>query len=205
MTSFNSLRVFNGVLYDDYRAAAAAWGLLMSDAHYDSCLTEAALWKTGAQLQSMFALILVHSPPPNSQRLWDDHIEDLIDNVQYRLALMILGITPTAAHLPNYGLALLEHNITDMGETVLGVDLMPVDPMLLTDVRGYNCRMDTDKISPEEHLNSAIPQLTLEQADMFNAVQNTLQEGSGKSIFVNGPGGCQKKFLLNTCLHYCNA
>jgi hypothetical protein len=64
-TSFQDLRTVNGVLHRTYRSAADSLGLLLSDTHFDACLTEAAAWKTGRQLRDMLGLILVHSPPAN--------------------------------------------------------------------------------------------------------------------------------------------
>ena len=43
-TSFDDLRTFDGMLYDTFKSACIARGLLDSDEQWDRALTEAAAW-----------------------------------------------------------------------------------------------------------------------------------------------------------------
>lgn len=206
--SFEDLRNVNGVVYETYRAAADARGLLMSDAHYDSCLREAADWKTGGQLRNMFALILVHSPPSNPQHLWDIHVENLIDDCQYRLALARPHLIPTDMQLEHYGLYLLAATLLDMGASLEGVGLMCVDWEVLNGLGITPDQENVDGVTVEEsleYLDGAVPKLTPEQRLVYDEVVRRISTRNGGLLFVDGPGGCGKTFLLNTCLHHCNA
>jgi len=49
-TSFDSLRTYNGILYESFQDACSTRGLLETDEEWDVCLTEAATFKTGHQL-----------------------------------------------------------------------------------------------------------------------------------------------------------
>lgn len=84
-TSFNDLRTFNGVQYDNFKAACIAHGLLDSDEQRDRSLAEVALWQSGSQLRELFVCILLHCQPANPLRLWIDHAQSLSDDCRHRL------------------------------------------------------------------------------------------------------------------------
>lgn len=180
----------------------------MSDAHYDSCLREAADWKTGGQLRDMFAIILAHSPPLNPRRLWDTHLENLIDDCQYRLALTRPLLFPTEVQLEHYGLFLLEGTLLDMGASLESVGLMSVDWTVLNAMGMTQDDADVEGVTVQEsveYLRGAVPKLTVEQRVIYTEVVRRINTRTGGLLFVDGPGGCGKTFLLNTCLHHCNA
>ena len=94
-TSFDDLRTFEGVLYDNFKSACIARGLLDSDEQWDHSLTEAALWQSGSQLRELFVYILLHCHPANSLQLWTDHAQSLSDDCAHRLRMIHQIAEPT--------------------------------------------------------------------------------------------------------------
>ena len=84
-TSFNDLRTFGSVVYDTFKSACIARGLLDSDDQWDHSITEAALWQSGSQLRELFICILLHCHPANPLQLWTDHVQSLSDDCRHRL------------------------------------------------------------------------------------------------------------------------
>ena len=58
-TSFESIRIINGVDYKTYREAYYALGLLDDDKEWNDCLSKAALWASGNELRNLFVLFLL--------------------------------------------------------------------------------------------------------------------------------------------------
>ena len=84
-TSFDDLRTFDGMLYDTFKPACIARGLLDSDEQWDRALTEAAAWQSGSQLRELFVCILLHCHPTSPLQLWTDHMQSLSDDCRHRL------------------------------------------------------------------------------------------------------------------------
>ena len=84
-TSFDDLRTFDGILYDNFKSACIARGLLDSDEQWDRSLTEAAVWQSGSQLRELFVCILLHCHPASPLQLWMNHAQSLSDDCRHRL------------------------------------------------------------------------------------------------------------------------
>jgi hypothetical protein len=84
-TSFDDLRTFDGVLYDTFKSACIARGLLDSDEQWDRSLSEAAVWQSGSQLRELFVCILLHCHPASPLQLWTNHMHSLSDDCRHRL------------------------------------------------------------------------------------------------------------------------
>ena len=84
-TSFDDLCTFDGMLYDTFKSACIACGLLDSDEQWDRALTEAAVWQSGSQLRELFVCILLHCHPVSPLQLWMDHAQALSDDCRHRL------------------------------------------------------------------------------------------------------------------------
>ena len=70
-TSFEDLRTVDGVIYESFKAACVARGLLEDDEEWIQCLHEAAIIKIGHQLRRLFCIILTECAPLHPLRLWD--------------------------------------------------------------------------------------------------------------------------------------
>ncbi|GFY47790.1 ATP-dependent DNA helicase [Trichonephila inaurata madagascariensis] len=86
LTSFESLKSVNGILYPTYQAACLALGLLEGDNHWCDTLTDASISSSASKLRELFAIILVFCNVSNPSELWDkfkDHfMEDYVRDFQ---------------------------------------------------------------------------------------------------------------------------
>jgi len=82
-TSFDDLCTFDGMLYNTFKSACIACGLLDSDEQWDHALTEAAAWQSGSQLRELFVCILLHCHPASPLQLWTDHMQSLSDDCRH--------------------------------------------------------------------------------------------------------------------------
>ena len=84
-TSFENLRTINRELYETFKEACAALGLLQNDKEWDQCLTEAALIQFGKQLHNLFAILLLFCELKESEILWEKHINDFSEDIQFQI------------------------------------------------------------------------------------------------------------------------
>lgn len=71
--SFEHLRSYDGVQYDDFRAACMARGLLDNDEEWDHCLREASGYQSGYQFRNLFALIICNHDAVSAIDLFNRH------------------------------------------------------------------------------------------------------------------------------------
>ncbi len=58
-TSFENLRIINGIIYSSFKEAYIALGLLQNNEEWDQCLKEAEQVQTEIQLYKLFAILLL--------------------------------------------------------------------------------------------------------------------------------------------------
>ncbi|GFY66027.1 ATP-dependent DNA helicase [Trichonephila inaurata madagascariensis] len=126
LTSFESLKSVNGILYPTYQAACLTLGLLEGDNHWCDTLTDASISSSAFKLRELFAIILVFCNVSNRSELWNKfkdhfmedyvrdfqrhypdadinaHLENFINRVLFALQDFLLSIGGNT--LPHYGL-----------------------------------------------------------------------------------------------------
>ena len=75
--SFDHLRTYEGVLYDDVQNASRARHLLRDDREWDVCLGEAAGFQLGNQLRQYSSIITCDHDGVDVQRLYTRHFHTL--------------------------------------------------------------------------------------------------------------------------------
>jgi hypothetical protein len=114
-TSFCDLRTFEGTQYTTFQEACAARGLLQNDEEWHMCLDEAAQMQTGAQLQRLFATILLFCQPAQPNLLWMKYREQFCDDLYHWLELR--GVQDAGEEEAyDYGLFLLNGLLEESGE-----------------------------------------------------------------------------------------
>jgi hypothetical protein len=112
--SFEHLRTFEGVLYDDFRKACLARGLLENDQEWDFCLREAAVHQSGFQLRHLFAMIVCNHDSVSAIELFDRHYNALSDDLSRRLQRLYDITEPTEVQIKDTGLIMLQDAIFAM-------------------------------------------------------------------------------------------
>ena len=74
-TSYEHLRMVDGVLPPSFHEAAERRGLIEEDNALDECLTKATLFQMPSSLRRLFATILVFCKPHDVMGLWKKHYD----------------------------------------------------------------------------------------------------------------------------------
>ncbi len=81
-TSYEHLRIVDGIEHDTFKNACIAMGLFADDNEWHQALEEAGLWASGRQLRDMFASMLMFWEVTNPKQLRDAHWESLSDDIE---------------------------------------------------------------------------------------------------------------------------
>lgn len=83
-TSFEDIRTVDGVLYDSFKNAYVARGLLEDDNQWDEALNQAAIWASPSSLRDMFVMMLMLCEVSKPEELWEKHWETLSEDIIWR-------------------------------------------------------------------------------------------------------------------------
>jgi len=206
--SFHDLRRFNGILYQTYKEACNARGLLEDDREWEQCLQEAAQMQTGSALRSLFAVILLSCFPASPEVLWNRYKAQICDDLRRRLERhpQFQNHHFDDEKIYDYGLHLLNKVLMRSGKTLSDFPPMPLpqgpldgqhwedilDNFLLAQQLDYDPQQQADLATQN------FQAFTQEQKNIFNAVMDSVNNGLGKSLFTHSAGGCGKTFVCNT-------
>ena len=70
-TSFNYLKIVEGINYNTFQGACNALGLLDNDERWITALNEAAFFLLPNQMRELFPIMLVYCHFPNAFSLWE--------------------------------------------------------------------------------------------------------------------------------------
>ncbi|KAI7953570.1 hypothetical protein MJO28_006117 [Puccinia striiformis f. sp. tritici] len=203
-TSFVDLRTVDGIIYGTFREAADNLGLLVSDRHYNSAMQEASQWMTGSGLRFMFCMLLLHSPPADPVYLLASFIEPLSDDLLHLLEHRYCVAEPTVQQRYSLCFFLINKILADHGKGLADVGLNAVIP--------YNESWDLfasdssdEEDQSEHHLNEFLTmseRLNARQTEIFETVLGMVDNEDSDLLYIDGPGGCGKTYLMNTIIHY---
>lgn len=122
-TSYDDVRTFDGTVYDTFKEACAARGLLASDDEWDRCLTDAAQCTMPRQMRELFAFLLVFCNPTDPKKLWDDHKEAMCEDILHNCRRYRRPTTAPGDPCPFADLALPHPDIEDAALTEIDTHL----------------------------------------------------------------------------------
>ncbi|GJR63532.1 DNA helicase [Tanacetum coccineum] len=93
-TSFEDIRTVNGRVYETFRAACDALGLLGDDKEWDIAMKEASFSSTASQLRSLFAQILIFCDVADPIKLWKTYWREI-----YSKSVTDFGLPPLSKRL----------------------------------------------------------------------------------------------------------
>jgi hypothetical protein len=154
---------------------------------------------TGFRLRDMFAMYLIQSPPSSPQVLLDEFIRNFSNDCRYLLIKNKFSCDPTPSEVLDFGWLLIQQLVQDNGKTFadMGLDIPALveDAMMLTVERvvcQYNGELQT--------LRGDILRLNQGQGKAFKNVEDCLRTGKQCMVFIDGPAGTGKTYLLNTLI-----
>src|SRR5271163_942319 len=204
-TSFEDLRSLNGVVHPTFHAAWLTRGLLEDDNEWRQCLQEAAYMASGHQLRNLFVTILRDCSPSDPLALWLEFRANICDDIHHTLQSRAIINNPSEVQVFYYGLYLIDR-ILRAGNKDLGHwPAMPlpqfdwnlaVGNRLVADQRSY----DLDEQA--QLATQRIPTLNVGQRAAFDAIVTAVENKSGKTFFLHGPGGTGKTYVYNTLCYF---
>ncbi|WOH01414.1 hypothetical protein DCAR_0520798 [Daucus carota subsp. sativus] len=204
-TKFEDLRTIDGLLYETYKEACGALGLLQNDKQWHDALSENAHSSFPHQIREMFVNILSYSSVADPHLLWKSHwkcmSEDIL--VKRRNATGNFELELTEADIQNYALAEIEKLFSDIGKSLRDFPDMPFPAevyissdtnRLIAEETSYNVR----EMKEKHDINCE--KLNTEQKIVHDAVLKSVDMKEGGLFFVHGSGGCGKTFLWQTII-----
>lgn len=197
-TSFEHLRTFHGRIYESFRSAALARGLLENDHYLEATMAEAYESMMPSYLRRLFGILLATCQPSDPLRLW---------NFSYRY------MTEDWIHQGCQDDALMTNQIIEVINPILlqnGLqrvdlsfpDLPRYDPSVGSNQMNRNWMLDEERESfnvDQVQVNN-VNQLNNQQRSAFDQIINACYSEQPACFFIDGPGGSGKTFLYNCLL-----
>ncbi|VDN03629.1 unnamed protein product, partial [Onchocerca ochengi] len=84
-TSFQQLKIVNGVTHATFRSACQALNLLENDRHWDVCTYDACNISHRNQIRSLLATILTACSPSSQAELWEKYKSYMAEDILHRI------------------------------------------------------------------------------------------------------------------------
>ncbi|KAL5581039.1 hypothetical protein UlMin_013481 [Ulmus minor] len=180
-TSFEKLKVANGVSVSSFRAAVLLHGLLNANNNCELCLEEACRYQMPYLLRRLFATILALSCPNEPRKLWDqfkefmfeDYVRDEMDLKDAELkALQFINslLEPIGKNANDY--QLIDYDVTLKEEEKLSKIMEEELGIIISDM-DLSCSTTLNK----------------EQKFAYDMILGKQFVGEGAMVFIDGPGG----------------
>lgn len=197
-TSFQDLRRYNdGQPFPTFYAACLARGLLEDDGEWDQCLSEASVMQTGARLRHLFTTILLFCSPSQPDCLWFRYRRHICDDLLYRLRTLGFN-NASEADVYDYGLHSINMILRESGHNLSEWPSMPTvqhqwERYSINDMIAEQLNYDREIL----HLfwEDNHPLLNTEQANAYDSILTSVDNGTGGMFMINGHGGTGKTFL----------
>ncbi|XP_021991571.1 uncharacterized protein LOC110888349 [Helianthus annuus] len=125
--SFEEIKTVDGVVYETFKEACYAYGLLNDDKEWSDALSEAHMWASGSQLRELFVTMLLFCEVNSPGQLWEKHWETLSDDILYkkRKHFMFPGLQLSNEQRKNYCLVELDELLEKNGKSLHDFADMP--------------------------------------------------------------------------------
>lgn len=188
--SFSDLKTVDGKEYDNYSQACLARGLITNDDEWDHCLDEASHFRFPKALRSLYATILANCNPKYPEKLWEKYKDFLTDDLKKFYSSMSIAYSQC--------LFLINKKLLEQDKSLKDFKSMP-------QLSGCELNIAEDEIfdPDEEKLNATnmIEMMNDDQKSIICEIEDCLLNENQKCIFIDGPGGTGKSFVLNAIFH----
>ncbi|XP_010469634.1 PREDICTED: uncharacterized protein LOC104749655 [Camelina sativa] len=200
--SDEDIRTYRGVVYDTYKKACWARGILEDDQAYIDSILEASAWFFGPQLRNLFTMMLLDGCLSRPEHVWETTWQVLSEDIENKKREQYNNpaLNLTEDEKKNYTLHEIEELMLSSGGTLQAFDDMPkptdmgVDHSnrLITEEKNYN----RDYLK-EKH-DEWISKMTSEQRAIYEEIMCAVLKDNGGVFFVYGFGGTGKTFMWKT-------
>ena len=189
-TSFENLRTVNCVIYPTFYKAAVAKHLVNEDEEWDRCLKEATQVQLSTALRELFSFICIYHNPINARELYEKY-KIFFYNSKYEKSIG-----------ENIALNIIHKNLQINGYSLTDFKL----PDISTYIEEYNDETFYEKFNTLNEVHLKINTLKTNQkiySMLFCFVCfESLKQRQKNCIFIDGPGGSGRSYLLNILIDY---
>ncbi|KAJ1272975.1 hypothetical protein BS78_06G244600 [Paspalum vaginatum] len=207
--SYEDIRTCNGVVYQTFKEACAARGLLSDDKEWYNTFEEAANWATSSQLRNLFVIMITYCEIKDEREFFNIAWSKMIDDIEKQLASKYYPAkyTPSQNELQDLLLAELDDIFSKNGQQMAHYNLpqRSISHGIDTNNRLIQEEMNYDVQYLEEQANKLYSQLNIDQIQAFHEIVNSVLHNSPEFYFVHGHGGTSKTFLWNSIVSYLRA
>ena len=199
--SFQDLRTYEFRVYDSFKEACAARGLLGDDNEWYTAFDEAVVWGFGRRLRQLFVTMLIHCHIKDERNFFERYWLTLSDDIQHDLRCTLRN--------PKYIVSadrLRDMLLIELAEVFIkngsSIDKFNLPPKTTCDGASFNNRLIHDEMS----YNSAelaqqfvllFDKLNADQTIAYNEIMKSVLEQEPGFFFVSGFGGTGKTYLWN--------
>lgn len=196
---YTDVRSYNNTIFDTFKQACAARGLLGDDNEWYHALDEALCYASGPQLMQLFITILIFYNVKYENRLFAKYWNDLADDLQYHTRLALQN--------PNYvvPVMILQNRLLEELEIVFNKNGASINAYGLPNKTSTTERVLENKLIQEElsydvdQLQHEVPslfaRLNADQRSTYMSIVSCVLIGLPGFFFVSGYGGTGKLFF----------
>jgi len=208
-TSYADIRTYNGTVYQTFKEACAARGLLTDDNEWYNTFEEATTWATSSQLRNLFCIMLAYCEIKDEREFFNKNWKKMVDDIERQLTLKHYPIKyiTTETELQNLLLQDLEEILSRNGQQITNYNLpcRCIHHELDKSNKLIQEEMNYDIQYLEEESNKLYSQLNKRQKEAFHEIVDSVLNNRPQFYFVSGHGGTGKTFLWNTIVSYIRA
>ncbi|XP_021974961.1 uncharacterized protein LOC110870070 [Helianthus annuus] len=195
-----------GRVFQTFKDACFARGLLDDDKEYVNAVKEASTWSTGDFLRTFLVMLLLSNSISRPGVFWLETKSLLCEDILYQQR-KITGIADLDLQheLENICLSEIEKLLLTNGSTVRNFDdMLSVleNYVSLSDNRLIMKELSYDRLALQREHDHYVKCLTAEQERIYKIVMEAIEKGDGGVFFVYGYGGTGKTFFLEDILSY---
>lgn len=197
--NYEEIRTYNDVLYQTFKEACAARGLLDDDKEWYQTYKEAINWATSFQLRNLFVIMLTYCQIKDEKEFFNATWHTMVDDIHKNLIQKYHPIkyAPSELELQQYLLEELEELFSKNGQEITNYNLPKRHSTKQVDNinRLIQEEMSYDTNYLEEEANRLYVQLNKDQNKAFHSIVDSVLTSNGNFYFVSGHGGTGKTFL----------
>ncbi|KAF8049879.1 hypothetical protein N665_2102s0002 [Sinapis alba] len=203
--SFEEVRTVGGVLYEKFKQACYARGLLDDDKEWHDAIEEPSQWATGRQLRRLFVTILIYCQVIDPLKLWNHTWRFLSEDILYmkRKEFRFPGLELEDDQIKQYTLIELEQLLKANAQSLTDYPDIPLpDQAILSEISNTVLRKELsyDVQKEAETHGLLLNAMNKEQRTVYDAVLHSVGNQVGQLFFVYGAGGTGKTYLYRTLI-----